>query len=95
MSGMFTHIPLHQDLAVTLMDTPGYFLQLSLLSYPLSLLRTPSILVHNNNCLITNEIKDQNFNDSTQSSFDLTDEQTTSTQCLHQLHNTIYFGTLW
>ena len=26
----FTHTPMHQDLAVTLMDTPGFFTALSL-----------------------------------------------------------------
>ena len=47
-SGKITYAPVHQDLAVTLMDTPGYFLHLYIyLSLLLSLLRTPSLLVYN------------------------------------------------
>ena len=32
-SGKFTHTPMHQELAVTLMDTPGFFYSFSLHSY--------------------------------------------------------------
>ena len=43
-SGKFAQTPMHQDLTVTLKDTPGYFLQLyNYLSMLLSLLRSPHI----------------------------------------------------
>ena len=47
-SGKFTHTPMHQDLAVTLMDTSGYFYNF-IFTNPCYYLfpRTPSILVHN------------------------------------------------
>ena len=37
-----------------------------------------------------NKIKDENFNSSAKFSSDLTDDQTTTTLCLHPLYDTMY-----
>ena len=65
------HTSTHKDLAITLMDTTGYFFHLYIyLSLILSFLRTSSIfsIICSSYHLIANEIKDWNSHNSAQSS---------------------------
>ena len=89
---------MHHDLAVTLMDSPGYFVLIlyyaSLLSSFLGPYPHMSKILSNQH-LITNEIKGLKFCNSAQSSFDAQTNRQFAKKSLQPTHTYYYFYSIF